>query len=99
MKIYTQTNQIQYVHVIHVHMYTNSEQMYTCMCMCIPLLLYVVECHTVSVFKEELPSTSKEDGVTGRSLHLLGDFVLEVLDHQLHVHVPQCGGGREGGSR
>ena len=59
----------------------------------VPLLLYIIEGHTVSIFEEELTSAGKEDGVTGRSLDLLGHLILEVLDHQLHVYT--CTGVEE----
>ena len=48
-------------------------------------LLYVEQRHAVSVLEQQAPSARVEYVVTVRGLHLLGDLILQVLNHHLHT--------------
>ena len=47
------------------------------------LLLDVKDGDHVSLFQQEVSSPGMEDGLTGGSIHLLGDLILQVLDDNL----------------
>ena len=50
----------------------------------LPSLLHIIQCDVFRVLQQEVTGPSVEYGVTRRTLHLLGHFVTQVLDHQLY---------------
>ena len=48
-----------------------------------PPLLHIIQGDTIIVLEEEVAGPGIEYGVTGRTLHLLGHLIAEILDHQL----------------